>query len=403
MTHRKAQRLHQVCYDIRGPVLDAANKIEAQGHKVLKLNIGNPAEFQLEAPDEIHVDVIQNLRTADGYAPSQGLFSARKAIMQTLQLKNIRCSMDHIWLGNGVSELITLVTSAMLNPGDEVLIPSPDYPLWTAAVTLSGAIAVHYRCDEANNWEPNLTDIASKISSRTRAIVIINPNNPTGVCYSKACLAKLVALAEREQLVILADEIYDKVVFPPNQHVSMATLVENTLCLSFNGLSKSHRLAGFRSGWLTATGDINHSTDLIEGINMLCAMRLCSNVPAQLAIQTAIGGSQSIDQLVTHNGRLNRQGLAAIEAFKSIEGLSFIEPQAAMYFFIKVCSRTYDLPKHDETFVLEFLKSAHILIVQGSAFNLPSNQYFRFVFLPSVTELVHAIEAFGEFLQRYRK
>ena len=403
MSYRKSDRLHNVCYDIRGPVFEAAQKIEAKGHKVLKLNIGNPAEFSLFAPDEIHVDVIHNLREADGYAPSHGLFSARKAIMQNLQLRHIDCDINRIWLGNGVSELISLITSALLNPGDEVLVPAPDYPLWTAAITLTGAVPVHYRCDESDNWQPVTHDIASKISERTRAIVVINPNNPTGVCYSADCLRALVDLAEQHELIILADEIYDKVVYPPYQHTPMASLVTQVPCLSFNGLSKSHRLAGFRSGWVTATGDLSEASDLIEGINMLCSMRLCSNVPAQLAVQTALGGIQSIDQLVAEGGRLYQQRLAATEAFRAIEGVELVTPQAAMYCFVRVCDELYDLPDRDEELVLAFLEQAHVLIVQGSAFNLQSNRYFRFVFLPSEDELIHAIHLFGEFLQRYRR
>jgi alanine-synthesizing transaminase len=400
-TIKKSDKLANVCYDIRGPVLQEAIRLEEEGHRIIKLNIGNPAPFGFDAPDEIIQDVIRNLPAAQGYSESKGIFSARKAIMQDCQLHGIfDVSINDIILGNGASELIVMATQALLNNGDEVLIPSPDYPLWTAAVNLSGGKAVHYICDEQNAWQPDLDDIKAKINKNTKAIVVINPNNPTGAVYSEETLKALVALAEEHQLVIFSDEIYDRILYEGAVHTHMAKLVENTLCITFNGLSKSYRLAGFRSGWMIITGKRKTSESYIEGLNMLASMRLCANVPAQYAIQTALGGYQSINDLVLPNGRLYEQMTAGYEALNAIPGVSCVRPKGSIYMFPKLDAKMYPV-KNDEKLILDFLKQEKILLVQGSAFNVTDKQHLRIVFLPHVNDLKIAIERFGNFLQKY--
>ena len=403
MRYQKSNRLNNVCYDIRGPVLEAAERLENQGHHIIKLNIGNPAAFQLAAPDEIIVDVIANLREGEGYSSSKGLFAARKAIFHSWQAIGLgHIDINHIWLGNGVSELISLATSALLNAGDEVLIPAPDYPLWTAAVTLTGAKARHYHCDEARRWEPDTEHLESLINDQTKALVLINPNNPTGAVYSRECLNKIAAIARKHSLVVFADEIYDRILYDGAQHIPFAEFADRFLCISFNGLSKSHRLAGFRAGWMVASGAVDDASDLLEGINMLCSMRLCSNVPAQLAIQTSLGGYQSIDDLVAPTGRLYIQRNKAYDMLSAIPGVSCVKPQAALYLFVKIDTDYYDIPK-DEELVLQFLIQQHILLVQGSAFNVAANNYLRFVFLPHVEDLIVAINRFEVFLQQFKR
>ena len=398
----KSDKLLDVCYDIRGPVLQEALRLEEEGHRIIKLNIGNPASFDFSAPDEIIQDVIRNLPAAEGYAESNGIFSARKAIMQDCQLRNIPgVEIDDILLGNGVSELIVMATQALLNNDDEVLIPSPDYPLWTAATTLAGGKAVHYCCDEADDWQPSIEDIKSKISDKTKAIVIINPNNPTGAVYSEEILKQLAAIAEEHELVVFADEIYDRILYDGAQHHHMAKYVENTLCLTFNGLSKSYRLAGFRSGWAIITGAKQDCTGYIEGLNMLSSMRLCANVPAQYAIQTALGGYQSINDLVLPNGRLHEQMIAGYEALTAIPGVSCVKPKGSIYLFPKLDETMYPVTD-DVQFIKDFLLQEKILLVQGTAFNVTDKQHLRIVFLPRKDDLIDAIERFGDFLQKYR-
>lgn len=397
----KSEKLHGVCYDIRGPVLDHAHRLEEEGHRIQKLNIGNPAPFGFDAPDEIMLDVIGNLRGAQGYTDSKGLFSARKAVMhecQRLQIPNVE--INDIYLGNGVSELIMIATQALLNNDDEVLLPSPDYPLWTAAVNLSGGKAVHYRCDEQANWFPDIEDIKSKITDRTRAIVVINPNNPTGAVYSQTLLEEIVELARVHNLVILADEIYSKILYDDQEFVPMGRLAQDVLCISFNGLSKSYRLAGFRSGWMVISGTKHKAKGFIEGIDMLTSMRLCANVPAMLAVQTALGGYQSINDLVLPNGRLCAQRDLALQKINDLPGVSCVKPGGAIYLFPKL-----DLNRHkihdDEQMILDFLLQEKILLVQGTAFNWPEPDHFRVVFLPREDDLTHAIDRFGAFLEKY--
>ena len=397
----KSEKLHGVCYDIRGPALERANRLEEEGHSILKLNIGNPAPFGFNAPDEIIHDVISNLREAEGYCASKGLFSARKAIMhecQSLGIKSVE--LEDIYLGNGVSELIVMAMQALLNDGEEVLVPAPDYPLWTAAVKLSGGKALHYHCDEEADWFPDIEDIRSKITRRTRAIVIINPNNPTGAVYSRELLEQIVELARQHQLIIFADEIYSKIIYDDAQFIPMASLAEDVLCVSFNGLSKSYRLAGFRSGWMIISGAKHLAGDYIEGLEMLASMRLCANVPAMLAIQTSLGGYQSIDNLVQPGGRLYEQREIAYQGLQQIPGLSCVKPKGALYLFPKI-----DLDHHkihdDELLVSDFLAQEKILLVQGSAFNWPKPDHFRLVFLPRADDLELAVARFGEFISRY--
>lgn len=396
----KSTKLSDVCYDIRGPVLKEANRLEEEGHRIMKLNVGNPAPFGFDAPDEILQDVIRQLPLAQGYCESKGLYSARKAVMQHYQGKGLlNLDIDDIYLGNGVSELISLVTQALLNNGDEVLIPSPDYPLWTATVSLAGGKPRHYRCDEQADWQPDLDDIRSKITDKTKAIVIINPNNPTGSVYSQAMLEALVNIAEEHGLIILADEIYDKILYDDAVHIPLSTLVNDTLCVTFNGLSKAYRLAGFRSGWITLTGAKHRATDFITGLEMLSSMRLCANVPAQLAIQTCLGGHQSIDDLVRPGGRLYEQRKVAHELLTQIPGISCYKPMGAIYMFPKIDSKRYPIA-NDEKFVLDLLIQEKILLVQGTAFNLDSTDHLRIVFLPRVDDLRDAAERIERFLSR---
>ncbi|MAE03509.1 MAG: aminotransferase [Porticoccaceae bacterium] len=398
----KSLKLADVCYDIRGPVLDHANWLEDQGQKVIKLNIGNPGAFGFDAPDEIFQDVIQNLREAQGYSHSKGLFSARKAVMQRYQAQGIEtATVDDVIMGNGVSELIVMAMQALLNPGDEILIPSPDYPLWTAAVSMAGGTPVHYRCDEQDNWQPDMQDIASKINSNTKGIVIINPNNPTGAVYSQAILKQLAATAERNNLVVFADEIYDRIIYDDAVHIPLASLVNQVLCLTFNGLSKTYRMAGFRSGWMLISGAKECAADYIEGLEMLASMRLCANAPAMLAVQTALGGRQSIDDLITPGGRLYEQRNLAHQLITAIPGVSCVKPQSAMYLFPKLDPEIYPIVD-DEQFVLNLLREERILMVQGSAFNLADTQHFRIVFLPAADQLTESIDRFAQFLARLR-
>ncbi|MDG1311854.1 MAG: pyridoxal phosphate-dependent aminotransferase [Porticoccaceae bacterium] len=398
----KSHKLSGVCYDIRGPVLDHANWLEDQGQKVIKLNIGNPGAFGFDAPDEIFHDVIKNLRDAQGYCHSKGLFSARKAVMQRYQAQGIDdVAVEDVIMGNGVSELIVMAMQALLNPGDEILIPSPDYPLWTAAVSMGGGTPVHYRCNEANDWQPDLADIESKITANTRGIVVINPNNPTGAVYSEETLKQLASMAERHGLVLFADEIYDRIVYDDAIHVPLASLVKDTLCLTFNGLSKTYRLAGFRSGWMLITGTKERAASYIEGLEMLASMRLCANAPAMLAVQTALGGRQSIEDLILPGGRLLAQRDLAHRLITDIPGVSCVKPKSAMYLFPKLDPEIYPI-SDDEELVLNLLKEERILMVQGSAFNLDSKQHFRIVFLPDQEQLGESIERFANFLSRMR-
>jgi len=399
-TIKKSNKLANVCYDIRGPVLEEANRLEEEGHRILKLNIGNPAPFGFDAPDEIIQDVIRLLPTSQGYCESQGLYSARKAVMQHYQQRGLlNIDIDDIYLGNGCSELISMSMQALLNNGDEVLIPAPDYPLWTASVSLAGGTPVHYICDEQSDWFPDIADIKSKITKNTKAIVLINPNNPTGAVYSEELLLQLVTIAEKHQLVILADEIYDKILYDGAQHIPMSTLVNDTLCITFNGLSKAYRLAGFRSGWMVLSGAKHRAKDYIEGLVILSSMRLCANVPAQHAIQTCLGGYQSINDLVLPGGRLLEQRNIAHELLNQIPGVSCTKPKGAIYMFPKLDQKKFRITD-DERLVLEFLQQEKILLVQGTAFNWPEPDHFRVVFLPRKDDLSHSIERLGAFLSR---
>lgn len=399
----KSGKLQDVCYDIRGPVLREATRLEDEGHRILKLNIGNPAAFGMLTPDEILQDVIRNLPDAQGYCDSKGLYSARKAIMQDCQLRGVEgVEVDDIYLGNGVSELIVMAMQGLLNDGDEVLVPAPDYPLWTAAVTLSGGKPVHYVCDEQADWQPDIDDIKSKITSRTRAIVIINPNNPTGAVYEKDTLEQLAQVARDHKLVVCADEIYDRILYDNAVHTPFATIAHDLLCLSFNGLSKSYRLAGFRSGWMILTGKKEDSKDFVEGLDILASMRLCANVPAQFAIQTALGGYQSINDLVLPTGRLGAQRDVAYNKLIAIPGVSCVKPKGAIYMFPKLDEKMYPIVD-DEKFILDLLLEQKMLLVQGSAFNLPTKNHLRIVFLPEQFVLGDAIDRLANFLEDRRK
>ncbi|MFW9611318.1 MAG: pyridoxal phosphate-dependent aminotransferase [Fluviibacter sp.] len=398
----KSSKLANVCYDIRGPVLAAAKKMEEEGHRVIKLNIGNPLPFGFEAPEEIVVDVIRNMRDASGYTDSLGLFAPRKAIMHYCQEKGIRgVTVEDIYLGNGVSELIVMAMQGLLNNGDQVLIPMPDYPLWTAAVSLSGGVPVHYLCDETAEWYPDLDDIRSKVTSNTKAIVVINPNNPTGALYPKEILEGILQIAREHGLIVFADEIYDKVLFDGNQHTSIASLADDVLCITMNGLSKNYRSCGYRSGWMIVSGDKRHAKDYIEGLNMLASMRLCANVPGQMAIQTALGGYQSINDLVAPNGRLTRQRDLAWKMLTEIPGVTCVKPKGALYLFPKLDPTMYPI-KDDEQFMLELLKEEKVLLVQGTGFNWPQPDHFRVVFLPHENDLTEALGRLARFLENYR-
>ncbi|MDQ2075248.1 pyridoxal phosphate-dependent aminotransferase [Marinimicrobium sp. ABcell2] len=397
----KSAKLEGVCYDIRGPVLEHAYRMEEEGYRILKLNIGNPAPFGFSAPDEIIQDVIYNLPNAEGYTASRGLFPARKAIMHECQRLDIPgVEIDDIFLGNGVSELIVMAMQALLNNGDEVLVPSPDYPLWTAAVNLAGGKAVHYRCDEQSDWFPDIADMASKVTDKTRGIVIINPNNPTGSVYSKEVLEQIVSLARDKNLILFADEIYSKILYDDAEFIPLARLAEDLLCVSFNGLSKSYRLAGFRSGWMIISGAKHRAKNYLEGLEMLASMRLCANVPGMYAVQTALGGYQSINELIIPGGRLRDQRDAAMKAIDAIPGMSCVKPKGAIYLFPKLDLNHYKI-KDDQQLVLDFLIREKVLLVQGTAFNWPERDHLRIVFLPREDELTKAIGRLGEFLERY--
>src|SRR5690625_4424175 len=399
----KSDKLANVCYDIRGPVLEEARRLEDEGQRILKLNIGNPAPFGFETPDEILQDVILNLPTAQGYSDSKGVFSARKAIVQQYQSRGVhKVGIEDVYLGNGVSELIVMAMQALLNNGDEMLIPAPDYPLWTAAVSLSGGTAVHYLCDESAGWQPDLEDIESKITKRTRGIVVINPNNPTGAVYSKETLEGIVELARRHNLVIFSDKIYDKIIYDDAVHIPMATLADDVLILSFSGLSKTYRVAGFRCGWMVITGARHRARDYIEGLDILTSMRLCANVPAQHAVQTALGGYQSIDDLVRPGGRLRAQRDLAWELLNEIPGVSCHKPVGDIFMFPILDPALYNIAD-DEQLVLDLLREEKILLVQGTAFNWPHPDHVRVVFLPHREILTDAIVRFGEFLHRCRR
>ena len=399
----KSEKLNDVCYDIRGPVLELAQRMEEEGHKIIKLNIGNVGVFGFDPPEEIQLDMIRNLSNASAYSDSKGIFAARKAIMQYCQEKGIHgVTLDDIYTGNGVSELIVLAMNALLNNGDEVLVPAPDYPLWTAAVSLSGGTPIHYLCDEAKEWAPDLADLRSKITQRTKAIVMINPNNPTGAIYSKAVLTELTQIAREHGLILFADEIYDKMLYDEEQHVSLASLSTDVVIITFNGLSKNYRSCGYRSGWMVVSGDKSRIKDYIEGLNMLSSMRLCANVPGQYAIQTALGGYQSIDDLVAKGGRLARQRDLAWELITAIPGVSCVKPKSALYLFPKLDPEMYPI-ENDQDFIADLLREEKVLMVQGSGFNWVKPDHFRVVFLPHEDVLKDAIGRFARFLERYRK
>ncbi len=398
----KSAKLANVLYDIRGPIMDAARQMEDEGQKIIKLNLGNLAVFGFDAPEEIQQDMIRNLPNSAGYSDSKGIFAARKAVMHETQKQGIKgVTLDDIYLGNGASELITMATNALLDNGDELLLPMPDYPLWTAATSLSGGTPVHYLCDEANGWMPNLADIRAKITPRTKAIVVINPNNPTGVLYSDELLMGIVAIAREHGLVILADEVYDKVLYEDVKHTAIASLSSDVLTLTFNSLSKSYRSCGYRAGWLVVSGDKRVAVDYIEGLNMLSNMKLCSNVPGQWAIQTALGGYQSINDLTCEGGRLRRQRDLAYELITAIPGVTCVKPVAALYMFPKLDPLMYPI-KDDRQFFLELLRETRVMLVQGTGFNWPDPDHFRIVFLPHEDDLREAIGRIAKFLESYR-
>ncbi len=399
----KSTKLADVCYEIRGPVVDEAQRLDEEGHRILKLHLGNPAPFGLEAPEEIVRDVIHHLPASQGYCDSKGLYSARKAVMQECQRQGIRAvDIDDIIIGNGVSELICMSMQALLNDGDEILLPAPDYPLWTAAVRLAGGVAVHYRCDESAGWAPDLDDIRAKTTSRSRGIVVINPNNPTGAVYPRQALDDITDWARRRGLVQFADEIYSKIVYDNAVHHPLAALSDDVLTVTFNGLSKAYRVAGFRSGWMVVSGPTEHARDYLEGLNILASMRLCANVPAQHAIQTALGGYQSINEYIVPGGRLYEQRRVAHSMLNQIEGVSCVEPAGALYAFPKLDRQRFNI-QDDERFVLDLLREEQILVIQGSAFNLDDSDHFRLVFLPQADELRNALARIGEFLATYRQ
>ena len=402
-TIQKSAKLANVLYDIRGPIMDAARKMEDEGQKIIKLNLGNLAVFGFDAPEEIQQDMIRNLPNSAGYSDSKGIFAARKAVMHETQKQGIAgVTLDDIYLGNGASELITMATNALLDNGDELLLPMPDYPLWTAATSLSGGSPVHYLCDEANGWMPNLDDIRAKITPRTKGIVVINPNNPTGVLYSDALLKSIVEIAREHGLVIMADEVYDKVLYDGVKHTAMASLSTDVLTLTFNSLSKSYRSCGYRAGWMVVSGNKKSAADYIEGLNMLSNMKLCSNVPGQWAIQTALGGYQSINDLVCEGGRLRRQRDLAYELITAIPGVSCVKPSAALYMFPRLDPKVYPI-SDDRQFFLELLKATRVMLVQGTGFNWKQPDHFRIVVLPHEDDLREAINRIAKFLESYRK
>jgi alanine-synthesizing transaminase len=400
---QKSKKLDDVCYDIRGPVLEKARQMEEEGHKIIKLNIGNLAVFGFEPPDEIVQDMILNMGNASGYTDSKGMFAPRKSVMHYCQQKQIQGVMiDDIYLGNGASELIVMSMNALLNTGDEVLVPSPDYPLWTAAVSLSGGTPRHYICDEQAGWFPDIEDIKKKINAKTRAIVVINPNNPTGALYPVDLLQQIVDLARQHQLIIFADEIYDKVLYEGVSHTSLASLADDVLFITFNGLSKNYRSCGYRAGWMVVSGEKKHAKGYIEGLNMLASMRLCANVPGQYAIQTALGGYQSINDLVGPNGRLTRQRDMAYKLLTDIPGVTCVKPKAALYMFPRLDPKIYPI-SDDQDFAYELLAEQRVLIVQGTGFNCPTPDHFRVVFLPNTDDLADSMGRIANFLEGYRK
>ena len=399
----KSTKLANVCYDIRGPVMERAKLMEEEGQRIIKLNIGNLAPFGFEAPEEIQQDVILNLPNSSGYSDSKGMFAARKAIMHYCQAKKIiGVGLDDIYIGNGASELIVMAMQGLLNTGDEVLVPAPDYPLWTAAVTLAGGTPRHYLCDEANEWNPDLKDLRSKITKNTRAIVVINPNNPTGALYSDAILLEIIQIAREHELVIFADEIYDKMLYDGARHTSMASLADDVLFVTMNGLSKNYRACGYRAGWMVLSGEKKHAQDYINGLTILASMRLCSNVPGQFAIQTALGGYQSIDDLVAPGGRLAKQRDLAYKLLTAIPGVTCVKPKAALYLFPRFDPKLYPI-EDDQQFILELLEEEKVLVVQGSGFNWPHPDHIRVVFLPIADDLTEAIGRIARFLESYRK
>lgn len=402
-TFKKSSKLDHVCYDVRGPVLDEANRMQADGIDVLKLNIGNPAPFGFSAPEEVITDMISTLRSAQGYSDSHGIFAARKAIMQYAQTKNIpNVSMEHIYTGNGVSELINLVTQGLIDNGDEILVPSPDYPLWTGCVTLAGGKAVHYICDEQSEWYPDIEDMRSKITDKTKAIVIINPNNPTGAVYPKEVLEQIVELAREHELMIFSDEIYDRLVMDGIEHTSIASLAPDLFCITLNGLSKSHLIAGFRCGWMILSGAKEKAKDYIEGLNMLSNMRLCSNVPAQCIVQTALGGHQSVKNYLVPGGRIYEQREFIYNAINDIPGLSAVKPKAAFYIFPKMDTKKFNI-LDDEKFVLDLLKEKKVLLTHGRGFNWAEPDHFRIVYLPNIEQLKDATGKIADFLSGYHQ
>ena len=401
-TIQKSNKLSNVCYDIRGPIMDRARQMEEDGQKIIKLNIGNLAVFGFDAPEEIQQDMIRNLPNSAGYSDSKGIFGARKAVMHETQRQGIKgVGLEDIYLGNGASELIVMATNGLLDDGDELLLPAPDYPLWTAAVSLSGGTPVHYLCDEANGWMPDIDDIRKKIMPHTKGIVVINPNNPTGVLYSNALLQEIIDLAREHGLVIFADEVYDKVLYDGVKHTPIASLSHDVLTLTFNSLSKSYRSCGYRAGWLIVSGDKKPAADYIEGLNMLSNMRLCANVPGQWAIQTALGGYQSINDLVGEGGRLRKQRDLAYELITAIPGVTCVKPHAALYLFPRLDPKVYPI-KDDQQFFLEMLQETKVMLVQGTGFNWPNPDHFRVVFLPHEDELREAISRMAKFLENYR-
>jgi len=401
-TIQKSAKLANVCYDIRGPIMDRARQMEDDGQKIIKLNIGNLAVFGFDAPEEIQQDMIRNLPNSSGYSDSKGIFAARKAVMHETQKQGIKgVTLDDIYLGNGASELIVMATNGLLDDGDELLLPAPDYPLWTAAASLSGGTPVHYRCDESKGWMPDVADIRAKITPRTKGIVVINPNNPTGALYSDALLLEIVAIAREHGLVLFADEVYDKVLYDGVRHTAIGSLSQDVLTLTFNSLSKSYRSCGYRAGWLALSGDKRYAKDYIEGLNMLSNMRLCANVPGQYAIQTALGGYQSIDDLVCEGGRLRRQRDLAYELITAIPGVSCVKPRAALYMFPRLDPKMYPIAD-DQQFFLDVLQETRVMLVQGTGFNWEAPDHFRIVFLPHEDDLREAIGRLAQFLERYR-
>ena len=399
----RSHKLDNVCYDIRGPIAARARKMEDEGHRILKLNIGNPAPFGFEAPDDIVKDVIYNLPTSQGYSDSTGIYGARVAVMQYYQQMNVKnLQTSDVFIGNGVSEMIMMSMQALLNTGDEVLLPAPDYPLWTAAVSLSSGTPVHYRCDEQADWFPDIDDIKSKITPRTRAIVLINPNNPTGAVYSEALLKEIVAVAREHGLVIFSDEIYDKILYDGHQHTCIASLTDDVFVVTLSGLSKNYWVAGFRAGWMVVSGNKRIAKDYIEGLNILSSMRMCANVPCQAAIQTALGGYQSIQNLVSEGGRLRQQRDVTVNMLNQIEGIHCVKPKGAMYCFARVDAAKFNI-NNDEQMIFDLLNAEKILLVHGRAFNLNEGIYFRLVFLPHVDVLTPALTKINTFFSRYQQ